>query len=304
MFFTENRKQKTEHPLRRVIFTADDFGLAPALNAAVAQAQGHGLLRCAALMVTGPYAAQAMSMARDLPGLCLGVHLTLIQGRAVLPPHHLPHLTDSQGNFANNPVSTGWRYFFQSRLLPEIRRELAAQIEAALAAGLAIRHLNSHLNLHLHPKILPVVAELAREYGIPAVRLAREDWRATLAVAPDRPVPKVVQGLIFAWLSRRARRLVRAAGLQANDHLFGLLNDGCMTEPYLTGLIPRLKPGVTEIYCHPGLYPDPELDRWGPRYRRQEEFAALVSSDLKAALAASGVEVGDYCDLAGMEPGE
>ncbi len=304
MFLTENRKQKTENPLRRVIFTADDFGLAPALNAAVAQAHGHGLLRCAALMVTGPYAAQAIAMARDLPGLCLGVHLTLIQGRAVLPRRHLPHLTDFQGNFSSNPVTTGWRYFFQNRLLPEIRRELAAQIEAALTAGLSIRHLNSHLNLHLHPKILPVVAELAREYGIPAVRLAREDWRATLALAPDRPVSKVVQGLIFAWLSRRARRLVRAAGLQANDHLFGLLNDGRMTEPYLMGLIPRLKSGVTEIYCHPGLYPDPELDRWAPHYRRREEFAALVSSDLKAALAASGVEVGDYCDLAWMEPGE
>ncbi len=49
-----------------------------------------------------------------------------------------------------------------------------------------------------------MVADLAREYGIPAVRLAREDWRTTLALAPDSPVPKIAQGLIFALLCRRA----------------------------------------------------------------------------------------------------
>ena len=48
-----------------------------------------------------------------------------------------------------------------------------------------------------------------------------------------------------------------------------------MTEAYLTGLVDRLQPGVTEIYCHPGLYADPELTRWAPQYRRQEELAAL-----------------------------
>ena len=79
----------------------------------------------------------------------------------------------------------------------EIRRELAAQIEVVLQAGLQVWHLNGHLNLHLHPRIFPVVADLAREYGIPAVRLAREDWRTTLALAPDSPLPKIAQGLIL-----------------------------------------------------------------------------------------------------------
>jgi predicted glycoside hydrolase/deacetylase ChbG (UPF0249 family) len=142
-----------------------------------------------------------------------------------------------------------------------------------------------------------VVAALAREYHIPAVRLAREDWRTTLALAPDGPVPKVVQGLIFKLLCRRAGSIARAAGLIYNDHLFGLTNDGRMTETYLTALVPRLEPGVTEIYCHPGLYADPELRRWAPRYRRQEELAALMSPHLKATLAAARVRLTDFREL-------
>ena len=265
-------------------------------------AHRQGLLSCASLMAAGPRTQAALNLARDLPGLCLGVHLTLIQGRAVLPPKAVPHLVDSRGFFPNNPVATGWRYFCQSRLLPEIRRELAAQIEVVLEAGLRVWHLNSHLNLHLHPRLFPVVADLAREYDIPAVRLTREDWRTTLALAPDGPVPKIAQGLIFTWLGRRAARQARAAGLVFNDHLFGLTNDGRMTEAYLTALVPRLQPGVTEIYCHPGLFADPELTRWAPRYLRQEELAALLSPHLKAALAAAGVKLTDFRELSRSHP--
>ncbi|HEY9073257.1 MAG TPA: hopanoid biosynthesis-associated protein HpnK, partial [Desulfobaccales bacterium] len=284
------------------IFTADDFGLSPALNGAVALAHQHGLLRCASLMAAGPQVEAAFRQARELPNLCLGVHLTLIQGRAVLPPEKIPHLVDNQGRFLHHPVATGWRYFWEPRLLPEIKREMAAQIETVLRADLTPWHLNGHLNLHLHPKIFPLVIDLAREYGIPAVRLAREDWRATLALAPDHPLPKVAQGLIFALLCRRARRRAQAAGLLCNDHLFGLLNDGRITETYLLGLVRRLEPGVTEIYCHPGMYADEELKRWAPEYQRQKELEALLSSRLKYALAAGGVKLSDFRELCQLAP--
>ncbi len=284
-------------PSRTVIFTADDFGLSPALNGAVALAHRRGLLRCASLMAAAPEIEAAFRLARELPGLCLGVHLTLIQGRSVLPPEKIPHLVDTQGRFHNHPVTAGWRYFWQPGLLPEIKMELAAQIEAVLKAGLTPWHLNGHVNLHLHPRIFPLVLELAREYGIPAARLPWEDWRTTLALAPDHPLPKVAQGLIFAWLCRRARQQLKDAGLSCNDQLFGLLNDGRMTEEYLLGLVKNLKPGVTEIYCHPGMYADAELQRWAPEYQRQKELAALLSPRLRDALVAAGIELSDFKTL-------
>lgn len=286
-----------DHPEKSVIFTADDFGLSDGLNGAVALAHRRGVLRCASLMAAGPRTRAALHLARELPDLCLGVHLTLIQGRSVLPPQALPNLVTSQSLFRHNPVAAGWRYFHQPNLLPEIRRELAAQIETVLRAGLPVWHLNGHVNLHLHPRIFPVVVDLAREYHIPAIRLAREDWRATLALAPDHPLPKIAQGLIFALLCRRAETIARSAGLVFNNHVFGLLNDGRMTGDYLLGLVPKLKPGVTEIYAHPGLYADPELRRWAPHYQRQAELTALLDPRLRDALTAAGVKVTDFREL-------
>ncbi len=285
-------------PPHRVMFTADDFGLSPALNNAVALAHRYGLLRNASLMPAPPAFDQAIALSRNLPGLCLGVHLTLIQGRAILPCKHIPRLVDSEGRFPTDPVQTGWRYYYETDLLPEIQRELRAQIEAVLATGVAVWHLNGHLNLHLHPRLIPLVVDLAREYGIPALRLAAEDWRTTLALAPDGPLPKVAQGFIFAVLSRRARRLAERAGLLVNDHLFGLTHHGRVTEDYLLGLVSRLQPGLTEIYNHPALAVDPALREVAPGYQRQGEFTALMSPRLKEALAGRGIEVTDFREVA------
>lgn len=283
---------------RLVIFTADDFGLSPLLNQAVVLAHQGGLLTCASLMPGAPAAAQALSLARQLPGLCLGVHLTLIQGRAVLPPRALPHLVDASGRFPQNPVLTGWRYFRRPGLLPEIRRELRAQIETVLKAGLSLWHVNSHLNLHLHPRLAPLVVDLAREYEIPALRLAREDWLATLGLAPQGIFPKAAHGIIFTILSRRARRLAVAAGLVVNDHLFGLTHHGRLTEGHLLALLPRLRPGVTEICCHPAVGVDGPLRQAHSGYLRAQEFLALMSPRVKAALKAQHLEVTSYRELA------
>ena len=285
------KKGTPHHTSYRVMFTADDFGMSPSLNNAVALAHRFGLLRNASLMPAAPAFDQAIALSRHLPSLCLGAHLTLIQGRAILPTGKIPHLVDQDGRFPSDPVATGWRYFYDTGLHPEIKREMRAQIEAVLNAGGKVWFINGHLNLHLHPSLTPLVVDLAKEYGIPALRLAAEDWRTTLALAPDGPLPKVAQGVIFAILSRRARRLAADAGLVVNDHLFGLTHDGRMTEDYLLGLVPCLKPGLTEIYNHPALAVDPALREAAPGYRRQEEFTALVSPRLQETLRGRKVKV-------------
>ena len=137
-------------------------------------------------------------------------------------------------------------------------------MEKLLLAGLRPRFLNGHLNIHLHPAVWPLVRRLAEHYDIPAVRLARENLTVTLSLNSQRLVYKTVHALIFAWLSRRAAKT--AGKLKTNDHLFGLLNDGAMDEPFFLGLLPRLAPGVTEIYCHPATLPGREPS-WPSHYR-------------------------------------
>ena len=57
---------------RRLILTADDFGLSPEVNAAVERAHREGVLTAASLMVGERAAPEAVEVARRNPRLAVG----------------------------------------------------------------------------------------------------------------------------------------------------------------------------------------------------------------------------------------
>src|SRR5579885_3332619 len=71
---------------RRLVVNADDFGRSASINAAVIRAHREGVLTTASLMVNEPACAEALALARENPRLGVGLHLTLLMGRAALPP--------------------------------------------------------------------------------------------------------------------------------------------------------------------------------------------------------------------------
>src|ERR1700722_10610811 len=106
--------------MKRVTFSADDFGLTEGVNEAVERAHRDGILDQASLMVAGPAAADAVRRARASPSLRVGLHLVVIEGQAVSPPSDIPDLVDGSGWFASDQARLGFRYFFR----PEARRQL------------------------------------------------------------------------------------------------------------------------------------------------------------------------------------
>src|SRR5450631_1331786 len=114
--------------MKQLIITSDDFGLSSGVNRAVEQAWREGLLTWASIMPGGIAFEEALVIAGRNPGMQVGLHLTLVQGRPVLPPEEIPGLVDARGNFSDNPVSAGMRYYFVKRLHSQLKREIEAQI--------------------------------------------------------------------------------------------------------------------------------------------------------------------------------
>lgn len=283
--------------VRCLIVNGDDFGLSPQVNAGILRAHRSGILTNASLMVAAPAWREAVDSARRLPALGVGLHLTLGRGRAVLPARSLPSITDADGWFDDNPVRAGMRYFFSPRARAEVRAECRAQIERFLETGLRPSHVDGHLNLHMHPVVMDAVLDLAREYAVPAIRLTHEDTAASLALAPRRALAKRWEGWVFARLAARCASRLDRAGIHHPDHLFGLHQSGHVDEAYLLGLLPRLRPGVTELYCHPAVLPCPEVERWSPDYRRDLELDALTSPAVAAAVRDHDIRLVSYADL-------
>ncbi|HZR35634.1 MAG TPA: hopanoid biosynthesis-associated protein HpnK [Nevskia sp.] len=264
-----------------LIVTADDFGLHPAVNAAVELAHREGVLTATSLMVAAPAAADAVARARRLPGLRVGLHLVLADGAAMLPRQRIPALVDAQGRFGDNMARDGVRFFFLPQIRRQLEAEIRAQFEAYAATGLPLDHVNAHKHFHLHPTVLSLILRIGREHGLRAVRLPAERG----APAPLRP-----------WLRLLARRLDRA-GIAHNDAVVGIRHSGAMDENVVLDALRRLPGGVTEIYLHPATESGSAIAPSMPGYRHADELAALLSPRVRAAMDGLGIPRGGFSDL-------
>jgi chitin disaccharide deacetylase len=279
---------------RQVIITADDFGLSSGVNRAVEQAWQEGILTCASIMPGATAFDEAVEIARRNPGLQVGLHLTLVQGKSVLPPEQIPGLVDSAGNFGNNPVTSGMRYFFDKGLYKQIKREIEAQILKVRAAGIQLSHLDGHLNIHLHPTVFAFLTDLMPRYGITSFRLARERLSHNLRFDNQRIPGKLIERIIFGSLAYHSRSQLKRLAISYANEVKGVLNSGRMTEGYLLNILDGLQQGLTEIYFHPGILPDAEITRRMPDYRHMDELAAITSPAVREKLKELRITVQNY----------
>ncbi|MBI5685127.1 MAG: hopanoid biosynthesis-associated protein HpnK [Verrucomicrobia bacterium] len=277
--------------MKQLIITGDDFGYSRTVNNAILRACREGLLTSASLMPCGFDFEHAAEQARQTPELSVGVHLCLLQGRAVLPHAVIPALTDANGDFHNNPLAAGVRFFLIPGVRRQIERELRAQMAKFLATGLRPTHLNTHMHLHAHPVVFPIIARLAREQGIRFLRVPRESLFPHLLIDRRFLVSKLARGFFFWALCIGLNRKVRRAGFRPPDAIHGLLQSGHLDETYLTRLFRQVGDGVTEVYFHPGDDDDPILRRWQSGYNHAAETAALLSPRVKQLAGELGIHL-------------
>ncbi|MEK9755364.1 MAG: hopanoid biosynthesis-associated protein HpnK, partial [Rhodospirillaceae bacterium] len=210
--------------------------------AAVETAHRDGILTATCLMVSGAAAEDAVARAKRLPGLAVGLHVVTVCGRPTLPPDEVPALVDEAGNFDDDLVRAGFRYFFQPAARRQLAREIRAQFTAFAATGLPLDHVNAHTHKHVLPTVFGMILRIGREFGLKAVRVP---WEPP---APDRR-PTLGQVFVGWWIALLRRRAVRA-GLRVNDRLYGLGASGRMDRDAWLPMLRDLPDGVSEIVCH------------------------------------------------------
>ena len=279
--------------MKRLVVTADDFGLAPEVNEAVEEAHRRGLLSAASLMVGAPAAADAIRRARRLPNLRVGLHLTLVEGAPVAPATEIPDLVDRAGRLRVDLVVYGAAILLRPAVRRQVRAEIRAQFDAFRAAGLALDHVDAHRHYHLHPAIFGELLAVGRDFGMRALRAPVEPLALLNTVEPTR---RSLAARVAAPWAALTRARARAAGLVVADGVFGLAWTGAMGEARLAGLIARLPEGFSEIYLHPATADQFAGSAAG--YRHRDEFAALTSPRCREALERSGARLGGYADFA------
>lgn len=289
---TFQSSQNCSRPPSQVIVNADDFGRSSEINHAVIRAHREGVLTSASLMVTGDAVDEAVKLAWETPTLAVGLHLVVIDGRAVLPPAEIPNLVDENGLFSKNAVRAGFHYFFHKQARVELAREIAAQFERFAAWGLPLSHVDGHCHLHLHPTAFNCLLPMAAHYGARGVRIPCDDFWLAVRCDASRLGTKIAWTVAFALLSCWCRSRLRRFPLFAVERTYGLLQTGRMHEAYVLKLLRHLGDCTAEIYFHPTT--GPGSDAWGSN---PGELETLVSPVVRRTLREQGVQLTTYSAL-------
>jgi hopanoid biosynthesis associated protein HpnK len=292
--------------VRRLIINADDFGLTAGVNRAIVEAHENGVVSSATLMANGRAFAQAVSLAQSTPGLGVGCHVVLVDGAPLLPQTQVHSLLDGSGNSAGDArfregISKFGALAMLGRLAAdEIEAEATAQIRKLQASGIPVTHLDSHKHTHLFPRVLRPLLRAAHRCGVRAIRNPFERIQGSQLAASPSLWRRWAEVGVLRGFARHFREAVQQAGIATPDGTLAIVATGTLNDRLLRLMVENLPEGTWELVCHPG-YNDADLRGIRTRLResREQELRILTSQSTRDLLAANGVEMVSFRDLAG-----
>jgi predicted glycoside hydrolase/deacetylase ChbG (UPF0249 family) len=105
---------------------------------------------------------------------------------------------------------------------------------------------------------------------------------------------------VLRGFARQFREAVQQAGIATTDGTLAIVATGTLNDRLLRLMVENLPEGTWELVCHPG-YNDADLQGIQTRLResREQELRILTSQSTRDLLAANGVEMVSFRDLAG-----
>jgi hopanoid biosynthesis associated protein HpnK len=272
------------------VANADDFGLSSGINRGIKSAYCEGILRSASLMPNGPWFDHAVRIARENPGLGVGIHVSLVDESCIAPAGQLRGLATPDGCLPRSYGAFVKAFLTRKFGVAEVRTEIEAQVARVLATGIAPTHIDFHQHLHILPGVFEVVLTVAQSTGIRVVRVPLDQGRQAGSVA------RQVQTRILSFLCVRNAKKLAKVGIKFSHHFHGIWLSGNMNESNLLATLGRLKPGVNEVMMHPGFSDVATAARYDWAYHWDEEYAALVSKRVRSFIDEHGIRLSNFAD--------
>lgn len=154
--------------MKKLIITADDYGMSRAVNDAIDAGIDAGLITTTNVMTNMPLYKEAIKL-KDKKGVSVGIHWVLACGKPVLPASEVPTLVNDKGEFYPYPE---FRNRLRKKLISfdDIKKELIAQYNLYYELMGQPDYWNTHQNTHVDFKIYRLFVDVAKELGINKMR--------------------------------------------------------------------------------------------------------------------------------------
>jgi predicted glycoside hydrolase/deacetylase ChbG (UPF0249 family) len=275
-----------EPKLRHIWLCADDYGISPAVNAAISDLVSRRRINAVSVMVAAPAfstdAAAALSHAAAAGG-AIGLHVTLTSPFRPLSHGFVPA---RHGNFLS--LAAMLQRSHLRALKPELLTiEVVRQFEAFAAAfGRPPDFVDGHQHVHLLPQVSEAVLRVTKDAAPQAwVRQCGRVGAAHKRFA-DR------KALLLDALSRRFRKLAARYDIRTNPAFAGTYTFRASAD--YGRLFPDFLESLPEggvVMCHPGKV-DAELRRLDTLTDlREHEYAFFCGAEFPRLLAQRGMRL-------------
>ena len=267
------------------------------MNKAVSIAFEKGILTSTSLMAGGEAFDEAVSLARSMPELGIGVHLTLVGGLfTVLPAKEVPSLTWEGGHLCNDYLELIKRDLAGKISVDDVYREWDAQIQKVMDTGLTVTHLDGHQHMHMWNHFFPVTLALAKKYHISCMRVPDEKLLFGLHLSPAG-LFRFASKNGLSLMARSHRGALKRKGILCNDHFWGMMYGGHFYESRMARILDHLEEGVTEFMCHPSADQKAMEDTFHWGYEGERELQSLTSPLVQKKIKEQGIRLISYKEL-------
>lgn len=278
--------------MKKLIITADDYGMSRAVNDAIDAGIDAGLITSTNVMTNMPFYKEAIKL-KGKAGVSVGIHWVLACGKPVLPAHEIPTLVADNGEFYPYPV---FRKRLRKKLISfeDIKKELVAQYNLYYDLMGQPDYWNTHQNTHVDFGIYRLFVDTAAELGIDKMRshqriYVKESCNSCKMPLKWRMVEPIKAAMLNNWQSNAHKK-----GIASPQGLIVCLNSSDINKPeYLFSHIQWKNKVVGEYVIHPAKENDsPYFGRIVEQ--RIREFEMFTSENTKKLIEDAGIELVSY----------
>lgn len=278
--------------MKKLIITADDYGMSRAVNVAIDEGIEAGLITSTNVMTNMPYYKMAVKL-KNNPNVSVGIHWVLACGKPVLPKEQIPSLVADNGEFY--PYLEFRNRLWKKRIsFDEIKKELVAQYRLYFDLIGQPDYWNTHQNTHVDFGIYRLFVDTAVELGICKMRSHQRVYvkgseKAKKASLIWRLAEPIKSRILDIWQDSAHKK-----GIVSPDGLVVCLNRSDINKPeYLFNHIEWKGKNIVEYVIHPATEKDsPYFGKL--KDQRIQEYRQFTSEEQREILRVCGLKLVNF----------
>ncbi len=258
---------KIVHGERILIINADDLCMNDETSRAIIEAYKSGIVTSTSAFVTFTDPVKTLQyIHKEYPGMPIGIHLNLTEGKPVLPVSEIPTLVDKNGNFYTSDKIISK---LSDMKIDEVRKELNAQVKLFLSSGVPLDHINCHHHIAaLFTPFHTVMREISLMYKVPMRNpvpysvyqkmnvksggggsFAGKKMITYGILHPFKSIPMMKKVGPAAFIEQE--KIDNEAGVRMPDWFIDSFFENATLDD-LNSIVNQLPEGISELMCHPG----------------------------------------------------